>query len=178
MNESNKPVTTITKPPTPTPSQFPALPPAAAPRLKSVETKAQTPQTQAGPRKVLFELSIADASMVSVAGTFNDWKPGATPLTFMGGTKWARKLALAPGRHEYRFVVNGKWMDPPHAKASKLRKLSSGPARVKLMLKNNRTVYDVSLGEAGEIVKAGGKFVFGDQDLRFRPADIVDVSEY
>ena len=117
MNESNQPATTIAKPPTPTPSQFPASASAAALLHKSVETEAQTPQTQARPRKVLFELSIANAWMVSIAGTFNDWNPGATPMTFMGGSKWARKLALAPGRYEYRFVVNGQWMDPPNAKA-------------------------------------------------------------
>jgi len=53
----------------------------------------------------------------SVVGTFNDWKPGATPLTCLGAGKWAREVPLAPGRYEYRFVVNDEWMDDPKAKA-------------------------------------------------------------
>jgi hypothetical protein len=69
---------------------------------------------------------------------------------------------------------------PPHlqAKASQLCKTSSGPARVKLTLKNGRTIYDVFVDEAGEIAKDAGRSVFGEQDLRFRPADIVDVVTY
>ena len=54
---------------------------------------------------------------VSVAGTFNDWKPSATPLTCLGSGKWGRQVALSPGRYEYRFVVNGEWTDDPKAKA-------------------------------------------------------------
>ncbi len=69
---------------------------------------------------------------------------------------------------------------PDHllAKVSQLCKASSGLARVKLILKNGRTVYDVSVSEAGEIVKEGGRLVFGERDLRFRPSDIVEVSAY
>ena len=54
---------------------------------------------------------------VSVVGTFNDWKSGATPLNRGGTGKWARELAVAPGRYEYRFVVDGRWVDAPDAKA-------------------------------------------------------------
>lgn len=65
------------------------------------------------------------------------------------------------------------------AKASRLRKPTSGKlARVKLCLKDNRTVYDVFVSEAGEIVLAGGNMVFAECDLRFRVSDIVDVSAY
>lgn len=52
-----------------------------------------------------------------MVGSFNNWKPGATELTFIGGTKWLRELSLAPGRYEYRFVVDSRWVDPPNAMA-------------------------------------------------------------
>jgi hypothetical protein len=29
--------------------------------------------------------------------------------------KWAKELALPPGRYEYRFVVDGQWVDDPAA---------------------------------------------------------------
>ena len=49
---------------------------------------------------------------------------------------------------------------------------------MKLILKNGRTIYDVVVGKGGEIVRAGGRSVYGEQDLRFVPSDIVEVSEY
>jgi 1,4-alpha-glucan branching enzyme len=121
MNEPSKPFTSTTKPPikptTPTPSQFSAGLPKAAPQARGPETKPQAPQAQAAQRKVRFELDAPKAWSVSVVGTFNDWKPGATPLTHIGGDRWVNELSLAPGRYEYRFVVDGKWIDDPKAKA-------------------------------------------------------------
>ena len=52
-----------------------------------------------------------------MVGTFNNWKPGATPLTHVGGGKWVREISLDPGRCEYRFVMDGPWIDDPKAKA-------------------------------------------------------------
>lgn len=60
-----------------------------------------------------------------LVGTFNNWEhgatsllpQGATPLVPQGGTKWVREVFLAPGRYEYRFVVDGKWIDDPKATA-------------------------------------------------------------
>jgi hypothetical protein len=59
-----------------------------------------------------------------------------------------------------------------------LCKSSPGPTRVKLVLRNGRTIYDVFVGGAGEIAMAGGRLIFGERDLRFRPADIVEVLQY
>lgn len=69
---------------------------------------------------------------------------------------------------------------PDHllAQASQLCQPSSGEAHVKLILKNGRTIYDVFVGQDGAIVRVGGRTVYGEQDLRFRPADIVEVSAY
>jgi hypothetical protein len=38
-------------------------------------------------------------------------------LSKASGTKWTKGLSLSPGRYEYRFVVNGEWVDDPKAKA-------------------------------------------------------------
>jgi 1,4-alpha-glucan branching enzyme len=117
MNETNRPPTTTAKPPTPTPSQFSPRPPQTAPQAKLPETKPQAAPTQAAPRKVRFELDVPKARSVFVAGTFNNWSATATPLVFVGGSKWSKDLSLQAGRCEYRFVVDGKWLEPPHAKA-------------------------------------------------------------
>jgi 1,4-alpha-glucan branching enzyme len=117
MNEPKKSVTPNAKPPGPSLSQFAASPPKTVPQTKPAETKPQPARTQAARRTVRFEVDALTATSVSVAGTFNDWKPGATSLTSLGGGKWLRELSLAPGRYEYRFVVDGQWIDDPKAKA-------------------------------------------------------------
>jgi len=92
-------------------------PSAAAPKVALQARPPQPAQAQAARRTVRFELNVPKAWSVSVAGSFNDWKPGATPLTALGSGKWAKELPLAPGRYEYRFMVDGKWVDDPKAKA-------------------------------------------------------------
>jgi len=73
---------------------------------------------------------------------------------------------------------------PPHLPANLLAKArqacrpSGGPARVKLVLKNGRIVYDVFVRKGGEIVMAGGRRVFEERELPFRPSDVVQVSAY
>ena len=53
------------------------------------------------------------AAEVCVAGTFNDWNPTATPLTRQADGTWAVPPDLPPGRHEYKFVVDGEWCCEP-----------------------------------------------------------------
>jgi neopullulanase len=59
---------------------------------------------------------------VSVAGSFNDWDPQATPLSLEDGV-WTVTLALAPGAYPYKFVehdaglfdASGSWTCDPSA---------------------------------------------------------------
>ena len=62
---------------------------------------------------VHFELAAPSAREVFLAGTFNDWKYSATPMTRADGGKWVADLTLHHGVYEYRFVVDGEWrLDP------------------------------------------------------------------
>jgi len=63
-----------------------------------------------------LECNHPTATAVSVAGTFNDWRPGATPMIPLGAGRWIKPLALPPGTYEYRLVVDGEWMPDPLAK--------------------------------------------------------------
>jgi 1,4-alpha-glucan branching enzyme len=117
MNKTNKPLTMTAKPPAP------ILRPSLATAAKTVsqatleKTKSQPLQTQAARRKIRFEVDAPRAWSVVLVGTFNGWKPGATPLNRIDGGNWAGELFLAPGRYEYRLVVDGHWVDDPKAKA-------------------------------------------------------------
>ena len=49
-----------------------------------------------------------DASMVTVAGTFNDWSTSADPMADPEGDGvWEVTLDLHIGNHQYKYVVNG-----------------------------------------------------------------------
>ena len=60
-----------------------------------------------------------EALEVKVAGTFNKWRPEATPLASAGDGNWVVRLMLRSGQYEYRFVVDGRWSEdsqaPEHA---------------------------------------------------------------
>jgi len=64
--------------------------------------------------QVQFRVAADQARSVSVAGTFNGWNPGKTPLEKIG-EGWKATIALPRGRYEYRFVVDGKWVTDPSA---------------------------------------------------------------
>ena len=78
------------------------------------KTKSSAPGC--GPQCVCLELIRPEAQEVCVAGSFNDWHPSATPMVRLKDGKWAKELSLSPGRYEYRFVVDGQWVDDPAAK--------------------------------------------------------------
>lgn len=66
---------------------------------------------------VQFVLVAPDARGVSLVGDFNDWDVAATQLRPAGaGGVWTIEVPLAPGRHRYAFVVDGKrWLADPSA---------------------------------------------------------------
>lgn len=65
-----------------------------------------------------FSCDAPDASAVFLAGTFNDWKTDATPLTKDENGSWQGKLDLPVGRHEFKFFVDGQWCCEPNCDAS------------------------------------------------------------
>lgn len=78
-------------------------------KTKSVKRESQS-------RCGCIEFQHPYAREVSIAGSFNDWHPSVTPMIPVSEGKWAKELALPPGRYEYRFVVDGQWLDDPAAK--------------------------------------------------------------
>ena len=88
-----------------------------APRPEAVKPEA-VKLAQPKTSRVSLELVKPDAKTVCVAGSFNEWKPEKAPLAPLGNGRWAGDLAVKPGRHEYLFVVDGKWVPDPNAKES------------------------------------------------------------
>ena len=78
------------------------------------KTKDPTPPgNKKTERKIRVEFVHPTASVVAIAGTFNDWRPEVTPMVNLGAGRWCKDLVLLPGRYEYRLVVDGEWMADP-----------------------------------------------------------------
>lgn len=66
--------------------------------------------------RVRLECVAPEAESVCIAGTFNDWRPGATPMIDIGSDRWIKDLVLPPGIYEYCFVIDGyKWGPDPRS---------------------------------------------------------------
>ena len=75
-------------------------------------------------RIVQFILTAPAASRVALAGDFNGWDTRAIPLERRDG-RWAVTLALAPGRHQYAYVVDDtQWVRDPAATAAEPNELT------------------------------------------------------
>lgn len=85
--------------------------------IKSKSGGEATPRRQKN-RLIRIEFTHPTAQSVNVAGTFNDWHPGATEMIAMGNGRWVKELTLPPGFYEYRLVVDGEWMANPNAPES------------------------------------------------------------
>ena len=62
---------------------------------------------------VEFTLKAPTARVVNLAGEFNGWSPTASPLRKRSSGEWAITLQLKPGRYQYKFIVDGKWIPDP-----------------------------------------------------------------
>jgi len=80
---------------------------AQAPELLSRQGDGQTP--------VFFQFKDSAAQSVSVIGTFNNWDPKGYEMSRNPVTgDWVFKTKLAPGKHDYVFLVDGEkvYTDP------------------------------------------------------------------
>ena len=60
-----------------------------------------------------FKISVPKAKKVSLAGSFNNWD--ATGLSAKKDIRgnWTVKVSLNPGKYEYKFIVDGTWLNDP-----------------------------------------------------------------
>jgi len=60
--------------------------------------------------KVSFVLLDLGAKQVSLSGEFNGWSPDAIPMKRQEDGHWETTVDLAPGRYQYKFIVDGEWI--------------------------------------------------------------------
>lgn len=59
-----------------------------------------------------FKLFAPNAKKVMLVGDFNGWNPNSIPMQ-KEGDSWAFRLHLLPGKHRYKFIVDGEWIKDP-----------------------------------------------------------------
>lgn len=64
-------------------------------------------------KEIEFVFDAPYAQQVYLAGEFNSWSPTATLMEKGNDGIWRVKIKLKPGRYEYKFVIDGVWMEDP-----------------------------------------------------------------
>jgi len=64
-------------------------------------------------KEILFLLEAIEAKKVSLVGEFNNWNPDVDPMQRDGNGIWSKTKKLSSGNMEYKFLVDGKWIQDP-----------------------------------------------------------------
>ncbi|MCX5696011.1 MAG: hypothetical protein NTW18_05105 [Candidatus Omnitrophica bacterium] len=70
-----------------------------------------------GSKTVEFKLYAPKAKKVTLAGSFNKWDIKKSSAKSDSKGNWLVKANLKPGRHEYKFWVDGAWINDPRCTA-------------------------------------------------------------
>jgi 1,4-alpha-glucan branching enzyme len=60
-----------------------------------------------------FSITAPDARTVMLVGDFTNWQERPIQLKKAAGGAWSVDVELAPGTHQYRFIVDGQWREDP-----------------------------------------------------------------
>jgi 1,4-alpha-glucan branching enzyme len=69
-------------------------------------------QMEAGGKQT-FRFSAPEAMSVLLVGDFTHWQQRSIPMRKGRNGVWTATVALAPGTHHYRFIVDNEWRDDP-----------------------------------------------------------------
>ncbi len=64
-------------------------------------------------KRVIFKYDNTEARQVFLAGSFNSWDPSVRPLKKDTKGTWKTTMMLPQGVYQYRFIVDGQWMEDP-----------------------------------------------------------------
>ncbi len=79
--------------------------------MKNISLKKTPSKT----KKIEFKLYAPKAQKVALAGDFNNWDVNSLLMKKDSKETWGTIVALPAGRYEYRFYVDGVWLDDPNA---------------------------------------------------------------
>jgi 1,4-alpha-glucan branching enzyme len=63
--------------------------------------------------KETFAIFAPEAQTVELVGNFTDWENNPVSLKKSKDGTWKAAVTLGPGTYEYRFKVDGQWVNDP-----------------------------------------------------------------
>ena len=78
--------------------------------VKSMKESLGKRQATGTTREVEFTFSAPKAKKVCIAGNFNSWNMTSMAMKKSSDGTWKVKLKLSPGKYEYKFVMDGIWV--------------------------------------------------------------------
>ncbi len=78
-----------------------------------METKQNTEASSKGRKKQTFRFSAPNATSVFLVGDFTHGQKAGIPMHKDRNGVWETTVTLEPGKHSYRFIVDGEWRDDP-----------------------------------------------------------------
>lgn len=66
-------------------------------------------------RKIQFKYYAPYAKEVYLTGDFNKWNPIKKKMKINAKGEWITRVILAEGKHQYKFIVDGEWVNDPGA---------------------------------------------------------------
>ena len=74
--------------------------------------KARSKKTQN--RRITFKLEASEAKEAVLVGDFNSWDLKKHTKKKDNKGRWTKIVTLAPGKYEYKFLVDGQWQNDPN----------------------------------------------------------------
>jgi 1,4-alpha-glucan branching enzyme len=68
-------------------------------------------------KKQTFRLSAPQARSVLLVGNFTQWQQHGIRMEKDREGVWIASVELPPGKHTYRYIVDGDWRDDPECSA-------------------------------------------------------------
>ena len=64
-------------------------------------------------KRQTFRFTAPGAMSVLLVGDFTHWQQKGIPMQKGRDGVWTAGVELPPGKHHYRFIVDGEWRDDP-----------------------------------------------------------------
>jgi 1,4-alpha-glucan branching enzyme len=65
-------------------------------------------------RRITFKLEAFESKEAILVGDFNSWDLKKHTMKKDDKGRWSKIVTLAPGRYEYKFLVDGHWQNDPN----------------------------------------------------------------
>lgn len=83
--------------------------------IKSVKRSSGKGTVKKNEREVEFSFFAPEAHEVYLAGDFNHWGFESMPMRRGMDGNWSVQTSLPPGRYEYKFLVDHRWVEDSSA---------------------------------------------------------------